>query len=180
MASKLIRCEADSPDRCQGMLLGQHSQCPYTKVPGFDFCPMHAGAGIAADRKARLKHYQLGKWQARVEEFRSHEEMRNLRSEIGILQMTLETVINQCQDEHDLIMSSDKINSIVARIEKLIPLCAKMEEQAGITLDKNAVLQLADTIVQIMGDYLEDPDSKMELADRIISAVVDARPSSKD
>lgn len=173
------RCEPDDPLRCQGVLKAGGTQCHYKRVPGFDFCPMHTGAGIAADRKDRLAHYKLGKWQARVEDFKNHEELRTMRSEIGILQMTLEVIVNQCEDAHDLMINSDKINAVIARIEKLIPICAKMEENAGITLDKNAVLQLADVIAVIIGDYVSDSDAKTEVADRIISAIVQAQPSSK-
>jgi hypothetical protein len=177
--TKLERCEADNPKRCQAVSAGV-GQCPYLAVPGFQYCKMHHGQEHAAARRKEKHQYNLGKWQARIEEFEDHEQIKSLRSEIGITKMVLEAVVNKCEDAHDLMINSSKISELVSKIEKLVPLMQKMEDHAGITLDKAAVLQLADRIAAIMADYLEDPDHKAECADRIISAIVDAEPTKKE
>jgi len=178
--AKLERCEPDNPKRCQAVCGGATGQCPYLAVPGFKHCKMHHGQELSSQRKAQKHQYNLGKWQARIEEFEGHEQIRSLRSEIGITKMVLEAVVNKCEDAHELMMNSSKISELVSKIEKLVPLMQKMEDHAGITLDKAAVLQLADTIAAIMADYLEDPDDKAECADRIISAIVEAEPTRKE
>jgi hypothetical protein len=176
LEQKFQRVEPGSPNQCQA-IAGQ-GQCHFAAVPGFKFCPMHHGQEQASDRRAKLHQYRMGKWQARVEEFETHENVKSLRSEVGVLKMLLEETVSKCESSMDLLMASSKISDIIDKIHRLVPTMQKMEQNAGITLDKNAVLQLADVIVTIMADYIEDGDDKALAADRIIQAIVEAKPAA--
>ncbi len=178
LEQKLERCEPGDPGQCQAVA-GQ-GQCHYLAVPGFKFCRMHHGREQSAAKIKSLHQYRMGKWQARVEEFETHESVKSLRSEVGVLKMLLEETVARCESHVELLMASSKIGELVDKIHRLVPTMEKMEQNAGITLDKNAVLQLADVFAAIIGEYVDDEDSKMEIADRIISAVVDAKPAAKD
>lgn len=176
--NKFTRCEPDDPSRCQSIVTA--GQCPFKATPGFNFCPMHTGRGVSEARKSELKMYRLGKWQARVEEFNSHPELKTVRNEVGIMRVLLEEILGKCTDSHELMCNSNKICEVVGKIERLVPLMQKLEDSSGITLDKNAVLQLADVIAAIIGDYVESSDAKAEVADKIITAIVDCRNVKAD
>lgn len=178
LEQKLNRCEPGSPNQCEAIIAT--GQCHYQVVPGFKFCPMHAGQSIAAAKRASKSAYEFGKWQAQIEKFTEHESIKSLRAEVGVLSMLLSNVVSMCEDNHALLLNSSKIGEIVDKIHRLKPTMEKMEANAGITLDKDAVLQLADVIVTIISDFIEDPDDKTMVADRIIQAIVEAKPKTKE
>ena len=148
--------EPDDPNRCQSIGMGGN-QCINVATPGSKYCHCHNGnrTAIAADRLS-LKNYRLNKFYLRAQEMGEAAQIKNLRDEIGILRMTLEEKLNMCQSPMELILQSGAISDLVVKIEKLVSSCHKLEEAVNSTLDKTVVMNIADTIVSILGNRIED------------------------
>jgi hypothetical protein len=142
-------------ERCDSVV--QSGPCPYLKVPGSNFCPMHQGRSLHELKKKEVRNYRLAKWQARINEFADNDQVKSLREEIGIVRMMLEETLNQCQDSTDLLLYSHKISQLVAQIERLVVSCDKLENRMGLLLSKAAVIQLASTYVNIITEHVDDP-----------------------
>jgi hypothetical protein len=164
---KLIKCEPDSPFRCQAVV--KLGQCPFTAIENTKNCHMHTNGGVQA--KAALTNYRLGKWQARLNELASSDAVKSLRDEIGIMRMTLEEIVNRCQDSNDLIIYSGKIADMATRIEKLVSSCHRLELSTGSLLDRQDILQLAANLVDIMTRHIPDQDVIDVVSEEITIAI---------
>lgn len=171
--NKYERCDERDPNRCQGVTRGQSSrQCPFKAVENSKFCPMHGGTPqIDLNKKAALAQYRLQQYGQRVSDFANNPEVKNLREEIGILRMTLETVINQCENVNKLLIFSDKISSLVGQIQRLVECAQKLEERNNDLLDRKIVIVVADSIVTLIGQYVHDPDQINEIAGKICDTI---------
>lgn len=144
-------------ERCEATV--KSGQCPYKKARGTNHCEMHgANSGENARRVEVARNYRLQRWQQRVGELADNQSIKSLREEVGILRMLLEEMLNQCETSLDLLLYSQKMSDLVMKIEKLVTSCDKLENRMGLLLDKNSVLQLAATYVQIINNYVPDPD----------------------
>lgn len=173
--TSIKRCEKDDPNRCQARN-ARGDQCMNEGIRLTDgtyakYCSIHGGVSIQQKQeKESLNMYRLAKYQNRVDEFKEHNEVKGLRNEIGILRMVLEQRLNQCQDETELVLSSNVISDLVAKIEKLVTSCHKLESSMGQLLDRQQILQFAEMIIKIIGDNVTDPAILQKLADEITSA----------
>jgi len=176
---KLIKCEnPDDPKRCQGTVRGQ--QCPWQAIEDTPYCKMHQGGTKAAAAPDRvLRNYRLAKWQVRVNEFADNPQVKSLREEIGILRMILEEVLCRCEDANDLLIYSNKISDYVQKIEKIISSCHRLEQSSGFLLDKTAILQIANTIIEIVSTRVDDPILLNQISEEIIQTIT-ASQSIKD
>jgi hypothetical protein len=167
---KLVRCEnLSDTDRCQST--GSQGQCPYKVVPGFQYCPRHAGVSIKADEKRRASQYRLQVWQQRMNEFAESEDVKSLRDEIGILRLLMEEMMIKCEDAATLMIWSSKISDLAMKIEKLVSSCHRLEAKMGMLLDKSAALRLAGQIVDIISHEVSDPDVVDRISNGIITAL---------
>ncbi len=109
---------AGHPEQCEAVYA--HGQCMHKRVAPSKYCEMHgANRAAEADEQKRIKMYKLAVYQNRVDEFKDHSKVKSLRDEIGILRMTLETVINRCKDNTDLMIASNKISDLIMKIENM-------------------------------------------------------------
>lgn len=169
--NKHIRCELDSPDRCQAV--GSQGQCRYQAIEGAKNCLMHGGSIPSKSLQDKSKRaYQLAKWQDGVDSFADEDQVKSLRGEIGISRLLLETMITRCQDAGELLLFSNKIADLVSRIEKLVVACHRLESNLGMMLDKPRIMMLATQIVEIITQHVEDPDAVAAISDGIITAIV--------
>src|SRR6516164_9842431 len=164
---KWQRCEATDPNRCQGM--GAQGQCPYKAIEGNKFCPRHAGTSAAASARRASDMFRLNTYQARVEEFASHDELKNLRGEIGILRMTLEEIINQTAgDRKQLLCYSGKISDMIMKISVLIKTCHRLDTQLGMMLDRDKVMLIAQKIVEIVSEAVPDQSILDKMGEKLV------------
>lgn len=170
--NKFTRVEReDDPNRCQG-IAGGKGQCWYVAVPGCKFCIMHGGGKQADEnKKSALKNYQLTQYAERVGALATNPNIKDLREEIGILRMTLETVLNQCDTASKLLAYTDKITNLVEKVNKIVESCQRMEEKNNNLLDRKVVIVIADSIVTLIGQYIPDPDVLMELGSKICESI---------
>lgn|SRR5262245_6873808 len=164
---KLERVAENDPLRCQSS--GQYGQCPYRAVEGSKYCARHSSDNDElAKKKASLRNYRLGQYQARVGEFANSDAVKSLREEIGILRMTLEHVIAQAKTPVELVIYSGKVTDLIIRIEKLVTSCHRLEMASGDLLDKTKALQLAGSIVEIVGRYVKDGETMDLISNEIL------------
>lgn len=164
----------DDPSRCQATT--SRGQCQFRAVEGTTYCKMHGGSSVRAYQvKQDQRKYKLAKWQERVNAFADDEQLKSLNDEIGILRMTLENVLVACKDENDMLLYAPKIADLVAKIEKVVVTCHKLEASTGVLLTKSAAFTLAAQIVDIVTKHVTDPDAVSQIADEIGSAIANVK-----
>ena len=156
MADDIERIEHDAdPERCESQHRQTQDQCSNKRMPGSKYCKVHGGnAAAQAESKKQHNNYRLIKFKSRVDEFASSPGIKNLREEIGIVRMILEETLNQCKDTNDLMIYSAKITGLVREITGLVNSTHKLESSLGVLLDKMAVQQLGQEIVEIISSEL--------------------------
>ncbi|MDB4726416.1 hypothetical protein OAF54_03175 [bacterium] len=166
--------DAADPNRCQttnkvgqcinkGMKLEDGS---YTAN-----CLAHGGNKQVNSAVARsLKNYKLDRWKAKLAEKTGSDDIKGLREEIGILRVVLEERLNRCEDATDLILQSGPISDMVMKIERVVSSCHKLEGSMGQLLDKQAILQFAQVVISIVGEYVHE-DVLPEVAEKIIENI---------
>lgn len=158
-------------EQCRGT--GKFGQCPYKKVPESDYCPRHGGnkAVVKKEREA-LNNYRINQYKQRLAELANNPNVKSLRDEIAILRITLEEVFNSCNSPTQIIAYSGKIADLVSRIEKVVSSCNRIEMNIGLMLDKQAVTTLADGLVAIISEEIEDMDAVKRVSERITELIV--------
>ena len=141
---------------------------------------MHgANKGLIEHQKEVKRNYQLREWKRRVEDFADSDQIKSLREEIGIMRLVMEEMLNRCADATDLLMFSHRIGDAAMKIEKLVVSCDKLEGRMGLLLSKRAVVQLAGQYVQIINNYVTDPEIIDQISMEMIQATkeIDIQPS---
>jgi len=150
----------EDPERCQGKsAIGQCTNKGLRRPDGtrFQFCAAHGGhASERAENREAVRNYQLTKFKARLDRHATSPQIKNLRDEVGILRMMMEERLNKCSDDADLILQSGAISDLALKIEKVVGSCHKLEGAMGQLLDKQAILQFADEMISIIGEYITD------------------------
>lgn len=166
------RVPDDSPERC----LGRHpvlGQCQYKKIEHSDYCPLHARRGHLANQKREERNYNLTKYRAKVQGFADNPKVKSLREEVGILRLLLETTINRCTTDSQLLIYSGKISELVTKIDKVVTSCNTIETKTGQLLDKSIIMTLVDSILQILLGHIEDADVLDAIAADILQLLGD-------
>lgn len=167
MEHKLIKVDEADPTRCQAI---DGEQCRFQAMEGAKYCPKHGGQSVLKNQeKAELRKYRLTKWRERHAEFSMSEQALNLREEIGILQVMLEEIWNQCHSTTDLMLYANKIRELVMNIKDVVVACGRLDSKQGNLLDKSQALILAGQIVEIIGNEINDN----EAIDRINNGIID-------
>jgi hypothetical protein len=166
-------------ERCEGTV--ETGQCPYNKIEGTKFCSMHGynkpNDAVVTEIK---RNYQLRRFKERVNDLADNDQVKSLREEIGILRMCMEEILNKCEDSTDLLMSSHRIADLAVKIEKLVVSCHKLESGMGMLLSKRAVIQLAGEYVQIINNYITDPEIIESISDKMLIATRKIEVSNVD
>jgi len=156
-------------DRCIATL--KNGQCINCKVSGSDFCVSHgANSQLGTTNSEVVRNYRLQRWKQRVGEMADSNSLKSLREEVGILRVILEEMMNKCKDSMDLLLYSQRMADLVMKIEKLVSSCDKLENRMGLLLGKDSVLQLAATYVQIINNYVTDPDVIENISQEMLAA----------
>ena len=130
------------------------------------------------NQQTALRNYRLTQYASRVGELAGNSEIKSLREEIGVVRMTLETLLNSCKTQNEVLIYIDKINSLVDNIKKLIESSQKLEEKNNNLLDRNIVIVIGDSIVQLLSSYITDPDQLNEIGGKICESIAIAASGS--
>ena len=167
--SKFERVEADDPNRCQH-IIPTIGQCLNKACEGSKYCPAHGGnKGFQAQQKKNLRNYRLNKFKIRVNELSDSDVILSLKEEIGILRLLMEEKINCCQDEHDLILMAGPLSDLAMKVEKVVTSCNRLDSKLDNLLSKEKILQFAQTVVAIIGKYVDE-----EIIEKISDDIMEA------
>lgn len=169
-----LMVEDDAPNRCQHSRA--YNQCKYNVLPNRSYCQYHIALYDKEFRKtSRLKKYKLVQHYMRVDELVSSPELKNLSEEIGILNMTLETLVNQCHTPWDLQINQHRIESLVEKIAKTTQINQRLQTAIGKTLDETTLASLMDAVTKAIIDENLPEDSLKRISQRIAKALEKAK-----
>lgn len=118
---------------------------------------MHAG-GRRVKLKTEARYKRLKEELAiRLGDHANDDQIKNIREEIGILRLVLETRLNACQDDVQLLVASQAIGDMVDKITKAVQACHKLEISLGQTMDKQQLATLFDKVLDILSKHIPDP-----------------------
>lgn len=166
--------DEDDPNRCQAICGMGQMQCRKIRHGSSKFCLSHGGnKATENDNKVAVRNYHLGKHLQRVHEFADSDALKSLREEIGILRMMCETQLQQCQNEVDLLLYSEKLSKYIQDIEKLVTSCHKLEERTGAMIDRNKMMLICEAICNIIAQHVTDSDVLVIIGDKVAKAITD-------
>ena len=160
-----ISYDAD-PERCQAMV--PNGQCINKRHLGSLYCLVHGGNKAGqAELIVKERNYLLGIWQARIDKKLASPDLKSLRDEVAIARMMLEVRLTHCKDASDLLLHSGAIADLITKIEKVVTSCHKLDTNLGQVLDKQALLNFAGRVIQIISTVL----SGLENGDKYIDEI---------
>lgn len=182
-------------EQCQGST--PKGQCVYAKLPGREYCRLHAGASIvSATEIARTTYLELDQTEYQVQMAKRIAEASlgkggsNLDDETGTLMMALERILKTCTTDTMLFAKSKEITDMINTLEKLkrTNLVLKKELKELITEDeaRKILTMLHTVVVEEVNAYFSklkstngyDLDSK-ELLENIADSFADTYIKSK-
>jgi hypothetical protein len=120
-----------------------------------------------------MSNYLLSKYRGRIDQFTDNKAIYNIREELGMVRMLLETRLNKCETEDDLLMNSPAIADLVDRASKMVHSSVKLEEKLRNLLDVNAVNQFSEALTKGVIDIVDGLDVPKEQRDEILDKLAD-------
>jgi hypothetical protein len=148
-----IKLEDGDPRQCE------RPGCKLVVVEGSKYCIAHGGRH-AAERaeKQRMRNYNLAKFHQRANELSESKEITSLRDEVGLLRLLIESKINHCKDTTDLLLISGPLSDLLMKSERLVTSMEKLESKMGHHLDKSKIVQIAQSMIDIISRYIDNPE----------------------
>lgn len=171
-----VQNEFDS-DRCTNIT--QHGQCLMRKYKNLDRCYMHSRAELKERTKESIRLFRLAQHQVRVNEFKDHEHIKTLNSEIGILRLMVEEKLNACKTPTDLLIASQSISQLIQTISNLVINATRLETTYGQTMNKTQVDAFASKITEILSKHVS-PEILETVANEISEAEKTILESTKE
>ncbi len=168
------KAHADDPKRCQGVT--SFGQCNNLADGDSKFCSIH-GANTAYKAETRkTERYLIEEQQLRSSYLRQRDDVNylDMRDEILLLQALLERRLNQIQTDADCMLAIGPVTQITARLESMKVALLKINQQLGLVIGKDHLLQLARSIADILDEELDGIDNKEERLESISVRIVDA------
>ena len=170
--AKWERADDEDLDRCQAISGG--GQCNLRAVENSKFCPAHGGnKAFIAKKKEEMRNYRLSKFKARLIQLGNNDNITSLRDEVAILRIMIEERINMCNSPQDLLMMSGPLSDLIMKVEKVVVSCNKLESKLGNLLDRSKAMQFAQTIVQIIGEHIDEEETLDKISEQILQALND-------
>jgi hypothetical protein len=173
MITTLVRVKSGDPDQCQCIrsLLG--TQCIFKVVEGSRYCIMHGGnRTITSNRVKDLNNYRLGKYQTRVSELANNPNLRSIDEEIGILRMILESIIEKCESNVDLMLFSQRISDLIQDITRCVNLADKLATKSGMLIGRSEALLIGEKIIDIISTHITDERILLQIAEQISDSLL--------
>lgn len=176
MAEGIERCAPEDPTRCQA---GdpRHGQCINRglKLPDGSYgkyCKIHGGnRAFDAMNKATSRTYLVERFKSELDEKRRDPNIKNLRDDIAVIRLLLETKLKSCENEKDLLLHSGPIMEMSDRVQKAVTACHKLELSMGQYLDKQDVLTFAANMIEAVSTHVKDPEILKAITADLQSAI---------
>ena len=147
------RVAVDDARRCQAV--GKNGQCRMIAVEGSDKCVAHGGFHKAKALKERaLRELLAAEWRAGVGTLADSDDVKSLKTEIGILRLLLVKIMNSCKSDQDLLMRSGSISDLVVKVQKVVESCHRLDQAWGQLLDKTQLAVFGQTVIQLVAESL--------------------------
>lgn len=172
------RCAENNPHRCQGST-AKGGQCPFLAVPPTQFCPIHGNHTIRHETEETLYQFNRTEVLHRLQELRKHPAANKLTEELGILRLTLETLLNRCEDNYDLVTNSAAITNLILSIEKTLSTNVKLEQRLNDLLSLEQVIEMAQSFFNVITEHINDPQILDVIATRFEEVMVNPPKVSK-
>jgi hypothetical protein len=145
--------------------------CTQPALPGEKFCERHTEGGT----QKIIKHYLLTqKWMRDpAERHLQVDELKSLREEIMIARVLVETRLNMCKSEAELVAAMPSIQGYLNTIEKVVISCHTMETKLGQMLNKSAIMSIAQKIVTMIDTNLKGISDHDAIVEKIGLEIVE-------
>lgn len=163
--------DIDDPRRCTATT--KTGVCMYMCFDESIYCEKHARMVAKKEKEKQVDMYRLGQYQARVKDLGEHEDALGLRSELGILRMSLESLLTACQIDEDntqLLLNIQPISDLVQKINRIVIDCHKLEQFSGEHLTKSQIIEIAQRIMNLVAAHVE-PEVLSEIANQITEEI---------
>ena len=177
----LQRCNPDDPHRCQSARSHGDGRCPFLAAQDpvtqnwSKFCARHNGTNdVKKFQKDDAALYALHKWDQRVAAFGKHSQAKSLTAELAVLRLLLENKLQQFQEEQQLALVSGSCSDLVVKIEKLVLSIHKIDRLSGLLMDRPQIEAIATKFVEIISQYITDPDDLEDVVVQVNEALNDA------
>lgn len=170
---RIVRMDGeDDPQRCQGVS-PTRGQCGNKALPGMTSCAYHGGAQQAKKMEAKdLRNYRIAALSPRIEELTASGQMKDLREEIALTRYMIEQhLLKTVGDDVQFQARCPIVADLVMKVERLVKTCSQMDRQLGTLLDKTQARNLAMEFVEIVTQYIDDPDQLSEIGDKLVEAI---------
>jgi len=126
--------------------------------------------------KRRTERYLIEEQQLRSSYLRQQDDVNylDMRDEILLLQALLERRLNQIQTDADCLMAIGPVTQLTARLESMKVALLKINQQLGLVIGKDHLMQLARDIADILDQELEGIQNKEERMESISVRIVEA------
>ena len=179
MYDTLIRVEPGHPNQCQAIRPGVGTQCCFKAIDNGIVCLMHGGIHVINSRKAKsLSQYRLGKFQARMREFAESPALRSVDEEISILRMVLESIYEQCNENMDLLLYSQKIGELVQDITRCVIVADRLATKSGMLIGRGEAVTIANQVIDIITKHISDEKTLLSIAEEISDAFLSTGTNS--
>ena len=151
VTNQYTRVAAGDPRQCQGVTSG--GQCRLIAVQGSDKCIAHGGFHQARKVKAQaMREYLAARWRHEVGDMADSEDVKSLKTEIGILRMMLVKIMNSCKTDNELMMRSGTISDLVIKVQKTVESCHRLDQAWGQLLDKTQLAVFGQTVIALVSE----------------------------
>lgn len=132
-------------------------------------CPKHAMLHSHV-RKHKMR-YAAEQWQMQLAQFEQSGEAKCLRSEIAVLRLTLQSILQIAQDKQTLVVYASQIMGLTKALESLISTTDRLEMRMNLYIDKTAAIKLASEILDVISEHVPDPDIRKDIGSTIAEKV---------
>jgi hypothetical protein len=123
-------------------------QCGSEQISGSKFCDEHTVGGTAIMiNQYRVACKLLGD---APERHAQADEIKSLRGEIVLLRSLIEARLNLVTNEAELVAAMPILKDFFIATEKIVASCHSMETKLGQLLNKQAIMSLAQDMIQII------------------------------
>lgn len=172
MCSPIERVNADDdPRRCRGAT--REGQCWHQATEGASLCPTCSPDGGAAVVEANRRQYLLTdpRFQTRLAELSTADEIKSLRDEVAIARMLVEERLNKIKSDQDLYTACGAINALLLTIEKLVSRSHILEQNLGQLYHKSTIIQMMQVFVEIVDEEVRPLVGGVIAIDRIVERI---------
>jgi hypothetical protein len=173
-----VRCTEGDPHRCQASV--ETGQCPFLAVPPTQYCVLHGNHTIRHDEQEALYQFNRTEVLHRLAKFRAHPDAMNLTTELGVLRLTLESLLNKCTDNYEFVTQSATITNLVQSIEKTLSTNLKLERHMNELLSLQQVIVMAQQFFNVITQHIKDVDILETIAQEFEKIMVNPPDQKED